>query len=88
MDEGFVAFLLIVGLAIYFIPTVIAAVRAIDHGAGVFLLNLVLGWTLIGWVGALIWALCATGYEDKLRQAAKAVAERTTKRAIAKAVAA
>jgi hypothetical protein len=37
---------------IYFIPTIIAAVRS-HQGASVFVMNLFLGWTLIGWVVAL-----------------------------------
>ena len=43
--------------AIHFLPTIIASLR---HGRSVipiFLLNLFLGWTVIGWIIALIWAL-------------------------------
>ncbi len=43
----------------YFIPTIIAFSRGKSSAAGVFILNFFLGWTLIGWVGALIWALSA-----------------------------
>ncbi|HWB93903.1 MAG TPA: superinfection immunity protein [Puia sp.] len=41
----------------YFLPTIVAVVRRKSSAVGVFLLNLFLGWTLIGWIGALIWAL-------------------------------
>lgn len=41
----------------YFLPTIIAIVRRKSSAVGVFLLNLFLGWTLIGWIGALIWSL-------------------------------
>jgi hypothetical protein len=44
-----------IALAIYFIPTFVASDH--PHMAGIFLLNLFFGWTLIGWVGALIWAV-------------------------------
>ena len=47
--------LFIVGIVIYFIPYFIGSDRR--NSTGIFLLNLFLGWTLIGWVGALIWAL-------------------------------
>lgn len=47
--------LVIVGIVIYFIPYFIGSDRR--NSAGIFILNLFLGWTLIGWVGALIWAL-------------------------------
>src|SRR5579871_6590603 len=41
----------------YFLPTIVAIARRKNSAVGVFLLNFFLGWTLIGWVGALIWAL-------------------------------
>jgi len=40
----------------YFLPTIIAVVRRKSSAVGVFFLNLFLGWTVIGWIGALIWA--------------------------------
>jgi hypothetical protein len=43
--------------AIHFLPTIIAALRHSRHVVGIFLLNLFLGWTVIGWVIALIWAI-------------------------------
>ena len=53
---GLVAFAL-VGLIAYFLPSIIAMKRGTDHAAGIMLLNLFLGWTLIGWVAALVWAV-------------------------------
>ena len=43
----------------YFLPTIIAVVRRKASSFGIFMLNLFLGWTFIGWIGALIWALSA-----------------------------
>ena len=43
--------------AIHFLPTIIAALRHSRHVVGIFLLNLFLGWTVVGWVVALIWAI-------------------------------
>jgi len=43
-------------LLLYFLPTVVARRRAIKNDGGVILLNLFLGWTLIGWLVALAWA--------------------------------
>ena len=37
---------------VYFIPSIVASVR--NH---IFRLNIFLGWTFIGWVAALIWAM-------------------------------
>jgi hypothetical protein len=45
------------GLAIYFIPTMIAIGRHKRNTLAIFALNLFLGWSFIGWVAALIWSL-------------------------------
>lgn len=50
---------LVLALGIYLLPTSVAAVRQHRHLGAVFVLNLFLGWTLLGWVGALVWALTA-----------------------------
>ena len=42
----------------YMLPWAIAAVRAVRHWS-VFWVNLLLGWTIIGWVVALVMALRA-----------------------------
>src|SRR2546430_14997776 len=42
---------------LYFLPTIAAlALRRDDDVAGIFLVNFFLGWTIIGWCVALIWA--------------------------------
>lgn len=46
--------LFLFGIALYFIPTFVASGKR-NTGA-IFLLNLFLGWTFIGWVAALVWA--------------------------------
>jgi hypothetical protein len=44
---------------LYFLPTIIASNRG--HGvSGVLLLNLLFGWTGIGWIALLLWALLST----------------------------
>ncbi|MFT4190863.1 MAG: superinfection immunity protein [Comamonas sp.] len=43
--------------AAYFIPSFVAFERAHDNGLAVFWLNFLLGWALLPWVAALIWAL-------------------------------
>lgn len=45
------------GCIAYFIPTAIARAHSHSNLAGVFSVNLFLGWTLLGWVAALVWAL-------------------------------
>lgn len=41
----------------YFIPTIIAYSRRKANRAAVFALNFFLGWTFLGWVVSLVWAL-------------------------------
>ncbi len=41
----------------YFIPTFIALTRRRDQRLKLFLVNLLTGWTLIGWMVAFIWAV-------------------------------
>jgi T4 superinfection immunity protein len=40
----------------YFLPTFVALGRHHRNSAAIALLNLFLGWTLLGWVVALVWA--------------------------------
>ena len=47
----------LVALFIYFIPTIVAFARNHTNALAIFILNLFLGFTLIGWVVALIWAV-------------------------------
>lgn len=56
---------LIILLLIYFTPFVVAFYRQKEPLA-IFLLNLFLGWTLVGWVFALVWA--ATGTSPRALQ--------------------
>ena len=44
-------------LLLYFLPTIVADQRRVRHLAGILILNLFLGWTMLGWIGALIWAV-------------------------------
>lgn len=47
---------LIVSLIVYFFPTILALFTGNRIGA-VFVMNFFLGWTFIGWVWALVWAV-------------------------------
>ena len=59
----FAWFIVVVCLVPYFLPTIIAILRKKTSAGGIFVLNLLLGWTVIGWVGALIWSLSADARE-------------------------
>jgi Superinfection immunity protein len=44
-------------LLLYFLPTILARHKA--DAFAIFLVNLFLGWTVIGWLVALVWACAA-----------------------------
>lgn len=58
-----VAVVLFIGL--YFLPTWIARDRKHRNLLAVGVLNLTLGWTLLGWIAALVWACMRTQTEPK-----------------------
>ena len=47
---------ILIGLGSYFAPTVIAQTRNIKHPFTIFSINLLFGWTVVGWIAALVWA--------------------------------
>jgi len=44
-------------LSFYFLPFLIARTRRTEHSRGIFWVNLLFGWTILGWFAALIWAV-------------------------------
>ena len=54
-----IVLLLIAGimLALYFLPTIIAVYRKKRNLAPILLVNILLGWTVIGWIVSLVWAV-------------------------------
>ena len=47
----------ILGVNIYFIPAYVVWWRQKKAKWLIFLVNLFLGWTVIGWIGSLVWAV-------------------------------
>ncbi len=72
----FLICIIIICVFIYFLPSFIA--RKKRHANLIFLFNIFFGWTCLGWVASLIWALCETDIEDlkKLDALYKYVEER------------
>ena len=52
---------ILLAVAFYFLPTIIAFYRDKRNTGAIFALNFFLGFTLIGWVIALVWALTKDG---------------------------
>ena len=44
---------------LYFLPAFIAYLRGHHQKAAIGVLNIFLGWTVLGWIAALIWAVSA-----------------------------
>jgi uncharacterized membrane protein len=58
-NAGFVLlmFWIIVGLVtLYFVPAIVAFSRKHNSKVAIFIVNFVFGWSLVGWIVALIWA--------------------------------
>ncbi len=45
------------GCVMYFLPTLTAAIRNKRDVLTIFLVNFFLGWSVIGWIVCLVWAL-------------------------------
>jgi CHASE2 domain-containing sensor protein len=53
--SGIVTLFVVFGL--YLLPSIIAWRRRHHNGGAIFVLNLLLGWTGLGWIAAMIWSL-------------------------------
>lgn len=51
----------IICLLIYFLPSIIAFNRNHEYRWPIFAITLFCGWSFIGWIAALIWALMPKG---------------------------
>lgn len=51
------AMLILSAVVLYFLPAVLAYAHSHRQTPAILVVNLFLGWTLIGWVGALVWSL-------------------------------
>jgi Superinfection immunity protein len=49
--------LLLLAACFYFLPGGVALLRRHHNAGAIVALNLFLGWTLVGWVACLVWAL-------------------------------
>lgn len=50
-------FLIVAALNLYFVPSIFAFKGEHQNAVAIFALNLLLGWTFVGWVVAFVWAL-------------------------------
>jgi hypothetical protein len=57
---------LIVFIGIYLLPTAVGKSRKVQNAGLLFAVNLMFGWTLIGWFGCLLWAALAQDETQRL----------------------
>lgn len=55
-SAGMVTFWIVGGMIVYFLPSIISYEKKKKNSQAILTLNLLLGWTLIGWVVAIVWA--------------------------------
>jgi hypothetical protein len=49
--------LLALAVALYFIPWIVAASRGHNNVGAIAVLNILLGWTVAGWIAAMVWSM-------------------------------
>jgi len=64
--------LFFIGAVLYFLPTINGKSRKHPNTDSIFLLNLFLGWTLMGWVVALVWSASAISKPVEAKNSATA----------------
>lgn len=67
MDTVLFIIYFLVGLFFYLIPVIVASNRNHKHADAILALNLMTGWTVIGWVASLVWALTAPSATARTR---------------------
>jgi len=56
MDVILTVVLILFGVVVFLLPSIISANRNHPHMFAIAWLNILAGWTFVGWVGALVWA--------------------------------
>ena len=67
---GILAAVLIFGVVatIYLVPTAVAVSRKHHNTVAIGVLNLLLGWSIVGWVVALVWAVSRSEPASRLKE--------------------
>ncbi len=56
LSSPFDVLIILIGIAAYWVPSIVAGTRHVPHFGSIVVINLFLGWTIIGWVAALAMA--------------------------------
>lgn len=57
--NAFFTLIIILGIIVYVMPSTTAFARGHHNTMAIAVLNILLGWTFIGWVVAMVWASTA-----------------------------
>jgi hypothetical protein len=57
VDGVLLGLIILIGISSYFLPTIVAQIRSTKRPSIIFAVNLIFGWTVVGWLAALIWAM-------------------------------
>lgn len=57
MPDVIFGLMIISGLWLYFLPTCIAIIRRSKRRGSIFSVNLIFGWTIVGWIATVIWVM-------------------------------
>jgi hypothetical protein len=63
-DPVITFFVLCIGFFGYFLPAIIGWLRNHHQSMAILLLNLLLGWTVLGWIAAIVWSATATHIKE------------------------
>ena len=55
--------IILAGIAIYFLPAIVANRRNAKHDISIFWMNFFFGWTVLGWLAILVWTVAETDPE-------------------------
>lgn len=55
MEDVWIMIVMFAGL--YFLPAIVAYSRKKRNAGAILALNILLGWTLLGWIVALVWGM-------------------------------
>jgi hypothetical protein len=64
-EEDTMSAALLVGIPSYFFPTLLACLRRHPSVLGIFFLNLLLGWTVVGWIVVVVCAALSYREHDR-----------------------
>ncbi|MDH5426375.1 MAG: superinfection immunity protein [Gammaproteobacteria bacterium] len=71
---------LVISVLVYFIPAWVAASRKHHNAKAIFVTNLLLGWTLFGWVASLVWSFTSLDPKAKKENINNTVSTEETKK--------